>query len=135
VVESEALSAVIMKSPVFWDMTPCSRMVSTRYHHETGTKILAAVFVFVSSSAYFGNLRMEAVSCTEASVGFYETAWSCIPEDATLRNANVFHSLPIIVITSAMIVQHSEHTMRSCLSHRPYIQIREPLDEFSRNFV
>jgi hypothetical protein len=55
----EVLTAVIMKSTIFWDIKPCSPLSVNRkfggtYHlHLQGRKSLPPAFMLVSCSAYF----------------------------------------------------------------------------------
>jgi hypothetical protein len=50
----EVLTAVVMNSTIFWDITPCS--------------LLPPAFMLVSCSAYFSTLKMEAMGSSETSV-------------------------------------------------------------------
>jgi hypothetical protein len=59
-----------MKTTAFWDITTCSLVEVDRLFR--GAYCLIA-------------LMMEAVSTSETSVNFYETAWRNIPEDGNLH--------------------------------------------------
>jgi hypothetical protein len=72
-VEVEVLTAVVMKSSVFWDVTPCSPFIVIRRFRET-------VFLL----AYSSSLKMEATCSSETSVDYQRTIQSYIPEDRTL---------------------------------------------------
>jgi hypothetical protein len=56
----EVLTAVVMKSTVFWDITPCSPL-------ET---LLAIYFMLVYFLAYSSTLKKEATYYSETSVDF-----------------------------------------------------------------
>jgi hypothetical protein len=71
----EVLTAVVMESTIFWDMTPCSPLSANR-----------PTFMLVSGSAYFSTLKMEAISSSETSFDSQLTIRSYIPEDGTLLN-------------------------------------------------
>jgi hypothetical protein len=78
----EVLTAVVMKSTIFWDITPCSPLsVSRRFG---GTLCFPAVFTRVSCPAYFSNLKMGAICSSETSVDIQRTTRRYIPEDSTL---------------------------------------------------
>jgi hypothetical protein len=93
------LTAVVMKSIIFWDITPCSPMKVNRRSggtyrlHLQGRRIswaktqqsLAPAFTLVSCSAYSSSLKTEAICFSETSVDFQLTTWYYIPEDGTLQ--------------------------------------------------
>jgi hypothetical protein len=79
----EVLTAVVIKSAIFWDITPCSLLKVNRCFggtyclHFQGRKICRErsqvanrAFTQVSYSAYFSTLKMEAICCSETSVYF-----------------------------------------------------------------
>jgi hypothetical protein len=83
-----------MKSPIFWDITPCSplkmnqrfgrtsrlhlqgRRTSQANQYEAGTML-------VSCLVYSSTLKMEAICFSETSVDFQRAIWRYIPEDRT----------------------------------------------------
>jgi hypothetical protein len=69
----EVLTAVVMKSFIFLDITPCRQL-------NLG---LAPAFTLVSCSAYLA-LKMEAICLSETSVDFQRTTRHYIQEDSTL---------------------------------------------------
>jgi hypothetical protein len=77
-VGSEVLTAVVMESSIFWDITPCSPLkVRARL-------CLPPAFTPVSCLAYSSTLKMEAKCSSETSVDFQRTTRSYIPEYRTL---------------------------------------------------
>jgi hypothetical protein len=67
----EVLTPVVMKSTIFWDITPCSPLRVNRRFGGTGGKqelCLPPAFTLVSSSAYFSTLKIEAIFSFETSV-------------------------------------------------------------------
>jgi hypothetical protein len=103
-VEFEVLTAVVMKSTNFWDITPCS-LLSVKWRfggiyrlHLQGRKhinsaknqgesrCLPPVFTLVSCLTYFSTLKMEATCSSETSVDTQQTTRRYIPEDGTLYN-------------------------------------------------
>jgi hypothetical protein len=70
---SESFPTVMMKSFIFWDMTPCS-LSSLCY-------LLHAVFFLVN----YSTLKMKAVRSSATSVDFQRTTRHYISEDRTLH--------------------------------------------------
>jgi hypothetical protein len=60
---SEVLTAVAMKSTIFWDITPSSPLKVNR-------SLLATFFHAGSFSAYSSTLKMEAICSSRTSVNF-----------------------------------------------------------------
>jgi hypothetical protein len=82
-VRFEVLTAVVMKSPVFWDIMPCSRhdrIRRTSKEHEAVSK----KFILVPCLVYFSTLKTEATCSSETSVDFQWTIRCYIPVDMTL---------------------------------------------------
>jgi hypothetical protein len=81
----EVLTAVVMKSCTFWDVTQCSpltvnqRLEAQHGQHEAGSKHVG------SRLAYSLTLKLEAICSSESSVYFRRTTQRYIPEDRTLR--------------------------------------------------
>jgi hypothetical protein len=73
-VRFDVLTAVVVKSSVFWDMTPCSLLKGNRC-------LLAICFMLISCLVYSSALKMEATCSSEASTEFQRTTWRYIPED------------------------------------------------------
>jgi hypothetical protein len=99
VVRFEVFTAVVTKSIIFWDITPCSplsvnrRFGGTNRLHLQGVKIsvkvelcLPPAFTLVSCSAYFSTPKMGAPCSSEMSVDFQRTTRRYITEDRTLHN-------------------------------------------------
>jgi hypothetical protein len=78
----EVVTAVVIKSTIFWDITPCSPL-----------KVNRRAFTLVSCSAYSSILTMEAICSSETSVDFQRTTRRYIPEDSTLHNLECFKML------------------------------------------
>jgi hypothetical protein len=72
-VEFEVLTAVVMMSTIFWDITPCS----------SSNVCMPPAFTLVSCSAYSSALKMEAIYSSETSVDIQRTTRRYIPEDST----------------------------------------------------
>jgi hypothetical protein len=68
----EVRIAEVLKSSIFWDITPCS-------------PLLATCFLLVSFFAYFLTLKMETTYSSETSIDFLRTTRRDIPEDRNLR--------------------------------------------------
>jgi hypothetical protein len=92
----EVLTAVVMKSTIFWDITPCSllkvnrRFGGTYRLHLQGRRTsrasnLPPAFTLVSCSVHSSTLKMEAICSSETSIDFQRTTWHCISEESTLR--------------------------------------------------
>jgi hypothetical protein len=71
----EVLRAVVMKSTVFCDITPCSPLKVNRRFGGTYLLHLRGFLLFV-----FLTLKMEAICSPETSVDFQRTARRYIPE-------------------------------------------------------
>jgi hypothetical protein len=98
----EVLTAVVMKSNIFWDITPCSPLQVNR--HFGGTYrlhlfCLPSAFTLVSCSAYSSTLKIEAICSSETSVHFHRTIRRYVLEDSNVQErilAFLFsYSLPI----------------------------------------
>jgi hypothetical protein len=68
IVGFEVLTAVVMKTAIFWDITPCSRWLARWFHAEL----------------IFSTLKMEAICFSETSVDTQRTTRHYIPEDGSL---------------------------------------------------
>jgi hypothetical protein len=118
----EVLTAVVMKSSIFWDITPCSlskvnrRSGGTNRPHLPGRRIIwgrnqcesrwqaepepepelcmPSASMLVSCLAYFTTLRVEAICSSETSVEFLMTTLRYIPEDSTLYATSRFRVIP-----------------------------------------
>jgi hypothetical protein len=73
---------VVMKSSLFWGMSPCSPLKVNDISKEK--RLLAACFTLVSCLAYYSTL-MYATCSSETSVDFQRTTRCCMPEDRALR--------------------------------------------------
>jgi hypothetical protein len=65
------LTAVVMKSTVFWHITPCSPLKVIWCFGGTSRRAklcLPPDFTFVSCATYFSTLKMEAICSSETSV-------------------------------------------------------------------
>jgi hypothetical protein len=76
---------VVMKSPVFWDITRCSPFKIHQSFGGTGCIHLATHFMLVPFLAYSSTLRVEATCSSEMSVDFQWTTLRYIAEDRTLE--------------------------------------------------
>jgi hypothetical protein len=117
-VGSEVVTALVMKSSVFFAITACSMLkVSRRFGgtcpvglqgqriNQARKKRKAMVYCLVYSSA----LNMEATCSSEMSVDFQRTTLLYIPEDRILRkvtsfSVNVFLNLLIFLLFSANVM-------------------------------
>jgi hypothetical protein len=70
----EVFTAVVMKSIIFWDMTPCSLL-----------SCFSPACLLVLSEIISSTLKMEAICSSETSVGTQQTTRRYIPEDDTLH--------------------------------------------------
>jgi hypothetical protein len=83
-VRFEVFIVVVMKSIIFWVMTPCSPLSFDRRFGETYRLHLATCLFAGFSELISSTLKMEAIYSSETSV---ETQWTTrryIPEDDTL---------------------------------------------------
>jgi hypothetical protein len=89
----EVLTAVVMKSTVLWDITPCSALKSNRRFrgtyglHLQGRRISQARNQSESrwQGEHFVTLKMEAICSFEISVDSQPTTQHYIPGDSTLH--------------------------------------------------
>jgi hypothetical protein len=107
----EVLAAVVAKSPVFWNITPCSALeVSPRFRgtfrlHLQNRRIRQAVnqrerwqavlLLLVSCLAYSSTINTEATCSSETSGDFGRSTRRYIPDDRTLQFSDVvleFHA-------------------------------------------
>jgi hypothetical protein len=77
----EVLTAVIMKSSIFCDITLCSSLKMNQHFCKP------PVFMLVSCLAYFSIVKMEVTCSSKMSVSFQQTSWhyTCISKDRTLH--------------------------------------------------
>jgi hypothetical protein len=109
-VEFEVLTPVVMKSTIFWDITPrsplrvnrrfggtyCLHLQGRRNKLSKKSACLLPAFTLVSCSAYFFILKMEAICSSETSVDTQRTTLRYIPKDGTLQSllrCDVMHIL------------------------------------------
>jgi hypothetical protein len=87
--EFEVLTAVLMKSTIFWDITPCSPLkINGRFGGTYRLHLqlyLPSAFTLVSCSAYFSTMKMEAACSSQTSINFQRNTRRYIPEDITLQ--------------------------------------------------
>jgi hypothetical protein len=76
----EVLTAVVIKSSIFWDITQCSQLIVNRRFRGTFRLHLPSRKQKTSSA-----LKMEATCSSETSVDFQRTARRYIPEDRILH--------------------------------------------------
>jgi hypothetical protein len=79
-VRFEVLTAVVMKSTIFWDITPCDPL-STDVSEEGACHLISSWF---PAQLIFSTLMMEAICFSETSVDFQRTTRRHIPENGTL---------------------------------------------------
>jgi hypothetical protein len=97
------LTAVGMKSYIFWDITPFNPLKvnrgfggTCRFHLH-----LSLAFTQVSYLGYFSTLKMEATCYSKTSVDFQKTTQRFIPEDRTPKfHFRVHMSSPLVSILS-----------------------------------
>jgi hypothetical protein len=71
---------VVIKSSVFWDITPCSpRSVDVSEEYvafisESKTGLLTTCFMLVSCLVYSSTVKTEAAGCSETLIDFQRTA-------------------------------------------------------------
>jgi hypothetical protein len=93
----DVLTAVVMKSSIFWDITPCNplrinrRFGGTCRLHIQGRMWQAELcfppaFTLVSCLACSLTLKTEVTCSSKTSVDFKWTTWLYIPEDRTLHS-------------------------------------------------
>jgi hypothetical protein len=105
---SEVLSAVIMKTSVFWDIRPCSplknnkrfggichlhfqSLIISEARNQLESKwqaklCLPPAFTLVSCSAHSSTLKVEEICSSATSVAFQRTTRPYIPKDRTLQH-------------------------------------------------
>jgi hypothetical protein len=75
-VRFKVITAVVMKSSIFWDITPCSLFKVNQ--RSGGTRCLHL-------QGYPSTLKMEATNLSEMSVDFQRNTRRYIPENRTLN--------------------------------------------------
>jgi hypothetical protein len=80
----EVLTAVIMKSSIFWDIIPHSLLKVNQHVRETFYPCFAACFMLVSCLAYSSTLEMEATCSYEMLIDFQLTTQCYVLEDTTI---------------------------------------------------
>jgi hypothetical protein len=93
-VEFEVLRAVVLKSTIFWDITPCSPLKVNRRFGGTYRKAwwqasLQHALTLVSCSAYFSTLKMEAICFSETLVDSQLITWRYVPEGGTIQLSTI----------------------------------------------
>jgi hypothetical protein len=73
--------AVVMKTTIFWDITPCSPLKVSRRFGKTYS-LLARWFL---AELIFSTPKMKAICSSETSVDTQRTTRRYIPEDGTLQ--------------------------------------------------
>jgi hypothetical protein len=95
----EVLTAVVMKSTVFWNIMPYSPLNVNEVSEEHITSIFRVEYAFVgfhllclppastlvSCSVYSLTLKIEAICSSETSVDIQQTTQNYIPEDSILQ--------------------------------------------------
>jgi hypothetical protein len=117
----QVLTAVVMKSPIFWDITPCSplkvnrRFGEKRRLHLQGRRVsqkinlsealLATCLTLLYRLTYSSTVKMEAICSSETSVDFQRTTRRYIPEDRTLHvtYSQITVTVNFFFITTLMI--------------------------------
>jgi hypothetical protein len=85
---------VVMKSIIFWDMTPCSLLsFNRRFGGRNRCHLLARWFAEPISST----LKMEAICSSETSIATQRTTRHHIPEDDTLHHTTYLIVIHILV--------------------------------------
>jgi hypothetical protein len=106
----EVLTAVLIKSSVFWDITPCSPLkvkptfrrnisppsLGSKNKTEQETRLKAGGKQSRTCSVYFSTLKMEATCSSETSIYFQRIIRRYIREDRTLHKINTWCSGSIL---------------------------------------
>jgi hypothetical protein len=86
----EILTAVVMRSSIFWDITPCNALKITGILDEHFTTVFRAdaklCMLLVSCLAYSSTLKTEARFSSKMLVDFQQTTWRNIPEYRPLQS-------------------------------------------------
>jgi hypothetical protein len=120
------LTTVVIKSSVFWDVTPRSplkvkrRFGGTHPLHLKGRRIRQARHQRESSSAC---QKMEIVSSSETSVNFYQITWRRIPGDTVplftrngMRTSNIAFHRTLVLCCEELTVPLNPQTRGTGLS-------------------
>jgi hypothetical protein len=91
---------VVMKSTIFWDITPCSQL---KVNRRFGGPLLATCFHAGFLLGLFSTLKMEAICSSETSVDFQRTTRRYIPEDSTLQTQSYLINKLIHVILHELL--------------------------------
>jgi hypothetical protein len=84
--EIEVLTAVVKKSPIFWDITPYSPLKGIRdFGEHVSSRLFSACFVLVSCLTYSATLKMEAACTSETSVDILLNTRHYILEDRPVQ--------------------------------------------------
>jgi hypothetical protein len=87
----EVLTAVVMKSTIFWDITPCSPLKVNRRFGGTYRLNLCPAYHLLArwfiARAYSSTLKVEAKYTSETSIYFQRNTRRYIPEDSTLQDS------------------------------------------------
>jgi hypothetical protein len=86
----EVLTAIVMKSYIFWDIRLCS---PSNFNGRFGGTLLAVCAMLVSCLAYASALKMETTCSSVTSVNFQGTTKRYISEDRT--KIRTIHSIMI----------------------------------------
>jgi hypothetical protein len=81
----KVLTAVVMESTIFWDITLCSQLNVNRLFGRTSSPSSGPKNTLVSCSAYSSALKMGAMCSSETPVEFQLTTLRYIPEDSTFH--------------------------------------------------
>jgi hypothetical protein len=87
----EVLTALVMKSTIFWDTTSCSPLKVKKVY-------LPPASTLVFCSAYSLILKMEAICSSETSIDYQRTTRRCIPEDVALHHSSHLLMRPSIYL-------------------------------------
>jgi hypothetical protein len=81
----EVLTAAVMKSTIFWDITPpCSPLRAGPKNTLSKNPALLATCWFIAQLIFL-TLQMEAICSSETSIDTQQTTLHYIPEDGTLH--------------------------------------------------
>jgi hypothetical protein len=83
-VEFEVITAVVMKSIIFWDMAPRSPLSVNRRFGGTYRLHLQGLRYKFSKKPASKHMKMETICSSETSVDTQRSTWRHIPEDDTL---------------------------------------------------
>jgi hypothetical protein len=117
----EVLTAVVMKSTIFWDITPCSSLSVNRCFggtyrlHLQGRRISRARNQRESRSHplnLFSTLTMETICSSETSVDTQRTTRRYVPKDGTLHVRMLTGLFCLFIMSIGGLFEHGNVALR-----------------------